>query len=155
MGDPLLEAGAKSRLRQNQRADARPRAETGQHWPMSDRKGQCMAADPSRYLRALLVANDATQAMQAAVERTRQALDCDVSWTGLVEDDCLHMGASSGLRSPEMTAAWRLEVGAGIGGRAALLGRPHKSNDYQHDARRVAAKRLIDNEGIVTVLVVP
>lgn len=122
---------------------------------MSDQRGRSMTSDPSRYLRALLVANDATQAMQAAVERTRQVFDCDVSWTGLIDDDCLHMGASSGLSTPEMAATWRLEVGAGIGGRAALLARPHKSNDYQHDARRVPAKRLIDNEGIMTVLVVP
>lgn len=114
-----------------------------------------MRTDPSSYLSALLVANDATQAMQSAVERTRQVLAADVSWTGLVEDGCLEMGASSGLGTPEMTAAWRLEVGAGIGGRAAQRRRPHKSNDYLHDARRVPAKRLIDNEGIVSVLVVP
>ncbi|GAA2093695.1 MULTISPECIES: helix-turn-helix domain-containing protein [Brevibacterium] len=111
--------------------------------------------DLNRYLEALLVANDPTQAMQAAVHQVRRTFGCDVSWTGLVEDGCLRMGTASGLRTPEMSAVWRLEVGSGIGGRAALLGRPHKSSDYQHDARRVPAKRVIDNEGIVTVLVVP
>lgn len=111
--------------------------------------------DPNRFLRGLLVANDATQAMQTAVSRVRDVFDCEVSWTGITHDDYLHMGAYSGLSTSEMAAAWRLEVGAGIGGRCAQMGRPHKSNDYQHDARRVPAKRLIDNEGIVTVLVVP
>lgn len=111
--------------------------------------------DPNRFLRGLLVANDATQAMQTAVERVREIFECDVSWTGVLHDDRLQMGAYSGLSTSEMAAAWRLDVGAGIGGRSAQLGRPHKSNDYQHDARRVPAKRLIDNEGIVTVLVVP
>ncbi|HLR45193.1 MAG TPA: GAF domain-containing protein, partial [Brevibacterium sp.] len=112
--------------------------------------------DPSDYLKALLVANSATQAMQAAVDRVRDVFACDVAWTGLLhEDECLHIGAHAGLRTPEMPGTWRLEVGAGIGGRAAQLGRAHKSNDYQHDARRVPAKRVIDNEGIVAVLVVP
>lgn len=111
--------------------------------------------DPNRFLRGLLVANDATQAMQTAVERVLEVFACDVSWTGIIHDGCLQMGAYSGLSTPEMAAAWRLEVGAGIGGRSAQLRRPHKSNDYQHDARRVPAKRLIDNEGIAAVLVVP
>lgn len=111
--------------------------------------------DPNRFLKGLLVANDATQAMQTAVEQVREVFECDVSWTGVLHDSLLQMGAYSGLSTSEMAAAWRLEVGAGIGGRTAQLGRPHKSIDYQHDARRVTAKRLIDNEGIVTVLVVP
>lgn len=110
---------------------------------------------PSDYLKSLLVANDATHAMQAAVDRVREVFDCDVAWSGLLDGDCLHMGAHAGLSTPEMSATWRLEVGAGIGGRAAQLARPHKSSDYQHDARRVPAKRVIDNEGIVAVLVVP
>ncbi|WP_217131885.1 helix-turn-helix domain-containing protein [Leucobacter chinensis] len=109
----------------------------------------------TNYLRALLVANDATQALQAATERAREILACDVSWAGLVEGDYLVIGAHSGLNTPEMAANWRLGLGVGIGGTAASEGRPRKSNDYQHDSRRVPAKRLIDNEGIVATLVVP
>lgn len=109
----------------------------------------------TNYLRALLVANDATQALQAATERAIEVLACDVSWAGMVEDDYLVIGAHSGLNTPEMAANWRLKVGVGIGGTAASEGRPRKSNDYQHDSRRVAAKRLIDNEGIIATLVVP
>src|SRR5699024_10941593 len=112
--------------------------------------------EPSYCRKALLGANSAPQGMQAAVDGGRDVFACDVACTcQLHEDECRRIGPPAGLRHAQMPGTWRLEVGAGIGGRAAQLGRAHKSNDYQHDARRVPAKRVIDNEGIVAVLVVP
>lgn len=115
-----------------------------------------MTAESEHFLSSLLTANDATQAMQAAVSHVSDSLRCDISWTGLAEqDDQLHMGVHHGLRTPEMSATWRLAIGDGVGGRAALLARTQKSSNYLHDSRRVPAKRLIDNEKIATVLVTP
>ncbi|MFT4287982.1 helix-turn-helix domain-containing protein [Nocardioides sp.] len=109
-----------------------------------------------RYLQRLLAANDATQALQVAVDQVVDVLGSDVSWTGLVDDGYLVMGAHRGLISTEMASAWRLKLGEGIGGRVAAEGRPHVSRDYLHDRRRVPLmKRLIDNEGILATLTVP
>lgn len=107
------------------------------------------------YLRQLLAANDATQAAQAAVGYVVDSLECDVSWAGFMADDYVVMAAHQGLGTPEMASTWRLRVGEGIGGLVALVGKPRMSGDYQHDSRRVPLKRLIDNEGILAVLVVP
>jgi GAF domain-containing protein len=108
------------------------------------------------FLRRLLAANDATQALQIAVDHVVEALGCAVSWAGLIEGEYLVMGAHSGLISAEMRSAWRLKVGEGIGGRVAAERRPYMSRDYRHDSRRVPLmKRLIDNEGIQATLVVP
>jgi GAF domain-containing protein len=108
------------------------------------------------FLRRLLAANDATQALQIAVDHVVDALGCAVSWAGLIEGEYLVMGAHSGLISTEMSSAWRLKVGEGIGGRVAAERRPYMSRDYRHDSRRVPLmKRLIDNEGIQATLVVP
>ena len=108
------------------------------------------------FLRQLLAANDATQALQVAVDHVVEVLGCAVSWAGLVKGDYLVMGAHSGLISAEMRSAWRLKVGEGIGGRVAAERRPYMSRDYRHDSRRVPLmKRLIDNEGIQATLVVP
>lgn len=108
------------------------------------------------FLRRLLAANDATQALQIAVDHVVGALGCAVSWAGLTEGEYLVMGAHSGLISTEMSSAWRLKVGEGIGGRVAAERRPYMSRDYRHDSRRVPLmKRLIDNEGIQATLVVP
>ncbi|SFB93491.1 GAF domain-containing protein [Nocardioides terrae] len=109
-----------------------------------------------RYLQRLLAANDVTQALQVAVDQIVDVLGSDVSWTGLIDDGYLVMGAHRGLVSTEMASAWRLKVGEGIGGRVAAEGRPHVSRDYLHDRRRVPLmKRLIDNEGILATLTVP
>ncbi|SPT51739.1 helix-turn-helix domain-containing protein [Actinomadura madurae] len=108
------------------------------------------------FLRRLLAANDATQALQIAVDHVVEALGCAVSWAGLIEGEYLVMGAHAGLISTEMSSAWRLKVGEGIGGRVAAERRPYMSRDYRHDSRRVPLmKRLIDNEGIQATLVVP
>lgn len=108
------------------------------------------------FLRRLLAANDATQALQIAVDHVVGALRCAVSWAGLLDGEYLVMGAHSGLISTEMSSAWRLKVGEGIGGRVAAERRPYMSRDYRHDSRRVPLmKRLIDNEGIQATLVVP
>ncbi|TNM38357.1 GAF domain-containing protein [Nocardioides albidus] len=108
------------------------------------------------YLRRLLAANDATQALQIATDHVAREIGCPVSWAGLVEGDYLVMGAHHGVESTEMAAAWRLKVGEGIGGRVALERRPQMSRDYRHDSRRVPLmKRLIDNEGILATLIVP
>lgn len=108
------------------------------------------------YLRELLAANDATQAMQVVVNHVRVRLHCDVAWAGLVDGDRLVMGAHSGVRSTEMASAWQLRVGAGIGGRVVSERRSHMSRDYRRDSRRVPLmKRLIDDEGIQATLTVP
>ena len=108
------------------------------------------------YLRGLLAARDATQALQIATDHVARVLGCPVSWAGLVEHDFLVMGAHHGVESTEMAAAWRLRVGEGIGGRVALERQPQMSRDYRHDSRRVPLlKRLIDNEGIQATLIVP
>ena len=111
--------------------------------------------DSAAYLRQLLAANDATQAAQSAVDHVVDALGCDVSWAGFLRDDYIVMAAHQGLRTPEMAATWRLRLGEGIGGTVALMGKPRMSGDYHHDSRRVPLKRLIDNEGILALLVVP
>lgn len=108
------------------------------------------------YLRRLLAAKNATQALQIAADHVSRSLGCPVSWAGLVEGDYLVMGAHHGVESTEMAAAWRLRIGEGIGGRVALERRPQMSRDYRHDSRRVPLmKRLIDNEGIQATLIVP
>lgn len=110
----------------------------------------------SAYLRRLLAANDATQALQIAVDHVVSEFGCAVSWAGLIEGDYLVMGAHCGVLSTEMASAWRLKVGEGIGGRVASERKPHMSRDYRHDSRRVPVmKRLIDNEGIQATLTVP
>lgn len=115
-----------------------------------------MTAGLAHFLSSLMTAKDAALAMQAAVEHVSAALHCDISWTGLVEnDDQLHMGAHHGVRTTEMSVTWRLAVGDGIGGRAASLARTQKSSNYLHDSRRVPAKYLIDKEKIATVVVTP
>ncbi|GAA1934499.1 hypothetical protein GCM10009689_12920 [Brevibacterium antiquum] len=79
-----------------------------------------MTAGLGHFLSALMTAKDTALAMQAAVEHVSAALQCDISWTGLIaNDDLLHMGAHHGVRTPEMSVTWRLAVGDGIGGRAA------------------------------------
>lgn len=115
-----------------------------------------MTPEMGHFLSSLMTANDSALAMQAAVRHVSEALHCDISWAGLSdEDNLLRMGAHHGLRTPEMSATWRLALGEGIGGRAASLARTQKSTNYLHDSRRVPAKRLIDNEKIATVLVTP
>lgn len=115
-----------------------------------------MTAELGDYLSSLMTANDPALAMQAAVKHVSDALLCDISWTGLVDqDDQLRMGAHHGLRTPQMSATWHLTVGDGIGGRAASLARTQKSSNYLHDSRRVPAKHLIDDEEIATVVVTP
>jgi len=110
----------------------------------------------SAYLRRLLAANDATQALQIAVDHVVGELGCAVSWAGLIDGDYLVMGAHCGVLSTEMASAWQLKVGEGIGGRVASERKPHMSRDYRHDSRRVPVmKRLIDNEGIQATLTVP
>lgn len=112
--------------------------------------------DDVAYLRRLLASNDATQALQIAVDHVVAELGCAVSWAGLIEGDFLVMGAHSGVRSMEMSSAWQLKIGEGIGGRVASERKPHMSRDYRHDTRRVPVmKRLIDNEGIQATLTVP
>lgn len=110
----------------------------------------------ARFLAALVTAADSSRAMQAAADEVRETLRCDVSWVGFAQPDgYLHIAADSGLRTAEMRTGWKLKVGTGIGGRAAELSRTLKTNDYRHDARRGPGKQFIDDEGIVTVLVVP
>lgn len=112
--------------------------------------------DDAAFLRRLLAANDATQALQIAADHVVENLGCAVSWAGLIKGDYLVMGAHCGLVSSEMASAWQLKVGEGIGGRVASERRPHMSRDYRHDSRRVPLlKRLIDNEGIQATLTVP
>lgn len=110
----------------------------------------------SVFLRRLLAANDATQALQIATDHVVEALGCAVSWAGLIAGDYLVMGAHRGVTSAEMASAWQLKIGEGIGGRVASERKPHMSRDYRHDSRRVPLmKRLIDNEGIEATLTVP
>lgn len=111
--------------------------------------------DAESLLRRLLAANNVTQASQAATDHTVQTLGCDVSWVGTLDGERLVMSAYQGLHTAEMASAWYLRLGDGIGGRAAQEGRTRSSSDYQHDSRRTKFKRLIDNEGIQAVLVVP
>ncbi|MEU6244018.1 helix-turn-helix domain-containing protein [Streptomyces sp. NPDC047024] len=114
------------------------------------------AAPTEMYLRRLLSARNAPQALQIATDHGALSLGCPVSWAGLVEGDYLVMGAHHGVESAEMAAAWRLKIGDGIGGRVALERRPQMSRDYRHDSRRVPLlKRLIDDEGIQATLTVP
>lgn len=107
------------------------------------------------HLRRLLAANDVTQAAQVAVERVVAVLGCEVSWAGFVQGERLVMGAHLGLHTPEMAATWNLGIGEGIGGAVAARGEARMTSDYQRDPRRVVMKRLIDNEAIVSVFVVP
>ncbi|MEU6384093.1 helix-turn-helix domain-containing protein [Streptomyces bauhiniae] len=114
------------------------------------------AAPTEMYLRRLLAARNATQALQTATDHVALSLSCPVSWAGLAEGDYLVMGAHHGVESAEMAAAWRLKIGDGIGGRVALERRPQMSRGYRHDSRRVPLmKRLIDEEGIQATLTVP
>ncbi|MPZ00585.1 MAG: GAF domain-containing protein [Actinophytocola sp.] len=102
-----------------------------------------------KFLRRLLSAGTVTGAAQAAVDTAREALSADVSWSGVISGNYLTMAAYSGLRTAEMPAYWRLEVGQGIGGRVAKEARTIACRDYRRDPRRVPVmKNVIDHEGI-------
>jgi sugar diacid utilization regulator/putative methionine-R-sulfoxide reductase with GAF domain len=102
-----------------------------------------------RLLRRLLSADTVSAATQAAVDCVRETLGVEVSWSGVVSGNFLTIAAYSGLRTAEMPALWRLEIGQGIGGRVAKEGRTIASRDYRTDPRRVPVmKTIIDGEGI-------
>lgn len=112
------------------------------------------------YLRGLLAATDVTQAAPAA-DFTVDALDCGVSWVGLVRGDALVLRAHRGLITAEMVSTWHLKVGEGIGGRVAVEGKLrgtsdfHEDPDFLRDSPRVPMTRLVDAEGLRAVFVAP
>ena len=113
-------------------------------WPVED------------LLRRLLAAATVGAAAQAAVDTLCDALQVEVSWSGIVDGSSLTMAAYHGLHTTEMAALWRLEVGHGIGGRVAQEGRTIQVRDYRHDPRRVPVmKQIIDGEHLRSSICAP
>lgn len=119
--------------------------------------GAIGAALHDDFLRRLVSAGTIGAAAQAAVDTVREVLGADVSWSGVANDgEFLTMAAYSGLRTVEMTALWRLQVGHGVGGRVAKEGRTIAVRDYRRDPRRVPVmKQFIDHEGIRSAICAP
>ncbi|QLL06505.1 helix-turn-helix domain-containing protein [Mycobacterium vicinigordonae] len=114
------------------------------------------AAPVQGLLRRLLVAPSVTAATQALVDTVHECFHCDVSWSGIVSEGFLMMAAYNGIRTPEMMALWRLEVGQGVGGRVAKQGRTISARDYRRDPRRVPVmKSVIDAEGVRSAICAP
>ncbi|UGS34721.1 helix-turn-helix domain-containing protein [Capillimicrobium parvum] len=107
-------------------------------------------------LRRLLAAGTVGAAAQAAVDTVCDALQVEVSWSGIIEENSLTMAAYNGLHTTEMAALWRLEIGHGIGGRVAQEGRTIRVRDYRRDPRRVPVmKHLIDGEHLRSSICAP
>jgi sugar diacid utilization regulator/putative methionine-R-sulfoxide reductase with GAF domain len=107
------------------------------------------AGPTEQLLRRLLVADTVNDIAQAAVDAARESLNADLSWCGIVAGDFLAMAAHTGIRTAEMMALWRLQVGLGVGGRVAKEGRTISVRDYRHDPRRVPVmKAMVDEEGL-------
>lgn len=108
------------------------------------------------FLCRLVAASTVSAVTQAAVDATRDALSAEVSWSGIISGDFLTLAAYGGLRTAEMPALWRLQIGQGVGGRVAKEGRTIVTRDYRRDPRRVPVmKRIIDDEGIRSAVCAP
>jgi sugar diacid utilization regulator/putative methionine-R-sulfoxide reductase with GAF domain len=117
---------------------------------------QSVSGSVEGLLRRLLAARTVDAAAQAAVDTVCGALPVEVSWSGIVDGNSLAMAAYNGLRTTEMAALWRLEIGHGIGGRVAQQGRTIQVRDYRRDPRRVPImKRLIDAEHLRSSICAP